>query len=71
MLNLEKLLCQRIKDTELIPDYQIMKNIPKSKSVNDYEEYINILNNHGLKDARTSLENMFILDYLIIKKIDT
>ncbi len=60
--------CFITKDTELIPAYQIMKNIPKSKSVNDYEEYINVLNNHGLKDARTSLENMFILDYLIMNE---
>lgn len=60
--------CFITKDTELIPAYQIMKGISKSKSVNDYEEYINILNNHGLKDARTSLENMFILDYLIMNE---
>ena len=56
------------KDTELITAYQIMKDIPKSKSINDYEEYLSILEKHGLKDARIQMENMYILDYLIMNE---
>ncbi len=56
------------KDTELITAYQIMKDIPKSKSINDYEEYLSILEKHGLKDARIQMENMCILDYLIMNE---
>lgn len=56
------------KDTELITAYQIIKDIPKSKSINDYEEYLRILEKHGLKDARIQMENMYILDYLIMNE---
>ena len=56
------------KDTELIMAYQIMKDIPKSKCINDYEEYLSILEKHGLKDARIQMENMYILDYLIMNE---
>ena len=56
------------KDTELITAYQIMKDIPKSKCINDYEEYLSILEKHGLKDARIQMENMYILDHLIMNE---
>ncbi len=52
--------------TELVSAYQILhKNCHKE---NAYEEYIQILEQHGIKNARTMVENMFILDYLILNE---
>lgn len=54
------------KDTELVTAYQILhKNCDKE---NAYEEYINILENNGIKDAREKIEDMFILDYIIMNE---
>ncbi len=54
------------KDTELIPASQILHNI-KDKT-NAYLEYIKILEDKGITDAREKIENMFILDYLILNE---
>lgn len=56
------------KNTELITCYQIKSNMKKYSSKKDYEEYIKVLERHGIKDARIKLENMFILDYLIMNE---
>lgn len=40
----------------------------RHNDINDYEEYIKVLENHGIKDARIKLENMFILDFLIMNE---
>lgn len=56
------------KDTELITCYQIKSNMKKYSSKKDYEEYIKVLERHGIKDARIKLENMYILDYLIMNE---
>lgn len=54
------------KNTELITAYQILhKNCNKE---NAYEEYIQILEQHGIENARIMIENMFILDYLILNE---
>lgn len=54
------------KNTELISAYQILhKNCNKE---NAYEEYIQILEQHGIENARIMVENMFILDYLILNE---
>ena len=37
-------------------------------NVHDYEEYIKILEEHGIIDARVKLENMYILDYIIMNE---
>ena len=41
----------------------------RHNDINDYEEYIKVLENHGIKDARIKLENMFILDFSFIRKV--
>ena len=60
--------CFIAKDTELITCHQIRNNMDKHDSTKDYEEYIKILEEHGIVDARTQMENMFILDFLIINE---
>lgn len=56
------------KDTELITCHQIRSDMKRHNDINDYEEYINVLENHGIKDARIKLENMFILDFLTMNE---
>ena len=56
------------KDTELVTCYQIEKGIIRHNSVEDYEEYIKILENHYIKDARIKMEDMYILDFLIMNE---
>ena len=56
------------KDTELITCHQIRSDMKMHNDINDYEEYIKVLENHGIKDARIKLENMFILDFLIMNE---
>lgn len=56
------------KDTELVTCYQIEKGITRHNSVEDYEEYIKILENHNIKDARIKMEDMYILDFLIMNE---
>ena len=60
--------CFITKDTELISAYQIMRDKPKYKNNTDYEEYIKILEDNGLKDSRIQIENMYILDYIIMNE---
>jgi len=57
------------KDIELIPAYQILhENITDEDKLNAYEKYIEILENHSIKDARIKIENMYILDFLIMNE---
>ena len=56
------------KDTELITCYQIRNDMKRYDNVRDYEEYIKILEEHGIIDARVKLENMYILDYIIMNE---
>lgn len=56
------------KDTELVTCYQIEKGIIRHNSVEDYEDYIKILENHNIKDARIKMEDMYILDFLIMNE---
>ena len=54
------------KDTELITCYQIKNDMKRYDSKEDYEEYIKVLEENGIVDAREKLENMYILDFLIM-----
>lgn len=60
--------CFITKDTELITCYQIRNNLKRHDNEEDYEEYIKILENHGIEDARIQMENMYILDFLIMNE---
>ena len=61
-----KCACFINPDTEYIPAHQIMYN--SCTKENAYEQYIQILEDHGIENARESIENMFILDYLILNE---
>lgn len=56
------------KDTELVTCNQIKNAMERHNNINDYEECIKILENHGIKDARIKLEDMYILDFLIMNE---
>ena len=56
------------KDTEFITARQIINSEKRNNSRGDYENFITILENHGIKDARLKLENMYILDFLIMNE---
>ena len=60
--------CFITKDTELITCHQIRNEMKRYNSIEDYEDYINILEKHGISDARTQMENMYILDFLIMNE---
>ena len=63
-----KCLCFINKDTELITAAQIMYGITKHKTSKDYNEYIKILEQNGIKNAREKIENMYILDFLMMNE---
>ncbi len=63
-----KCACLTTKNTEIIPAYQIIHSEEKNKNIIDYENYIKILEEKGIKDARIKLENMYILDFLIMNE---
>ncbi len=56
------------KDSEFITAYQIKKCMKKHDDKQDYEDYIKVLENNDIKDARIKLENMYILDFLIMNE---
>ena len=60
--------CFITKDTEFITCHQIRNEMERHNSTKDYEEYINILEKHGISDARTQMENIYILDFLIMNE---
>ena len=67
-LVVSKCPCFINRDTELITAYQIRNNMKRNDNIEDYEDYINVLEQKGINDARIKLENMFILDYLIMNE---
>ena len=56
------------KDTELITCYQIKNDMKRHNSKEDYEDYIKVLEENGITDARIKIENMYILDYIIMNE---
>lgn len=56
------------KDTEFITCYQIKNDMKRHDNKKDYEDYIKVLEENGIDDARIKLENMYILDFLIMNE---
>lgn len=56
------------KDTEFITCYQITNDMKRYDNEQDYEEYIKLLEDNGIKNARIDMENMYILDFLIMNE---
>lgn len=61
-----KCLCFIDKDTEFVPASQLMYGLKKYHDKNDYEEYVNLLDKNGVKNAREKVENMYVVDFLIL-----
>ena len=60
--------CFITKDTELVTCHQIRNDMDRHNNIDDYEDYINILEKNGIKNARIEMENMYILDFLIMNE---
>ena len=56
------------KETELITAYQIRNNMERHDNIDDYDDYIKILEENGIENAREKMENMYILDFLIMNE---
>ena len=65
---ISKCPCFINKDTELVTCHQIRNDMDRHNNINDYEDYINILEENGIKNARIEMENMYILDFLIMNE---
>lgn len=63
-----KCLCFINKDTELVPASQIMYGVQRHQDKSDYEEYIHLLEENDIDNAREKVENMYILDFLIMNE---
>lgn len=61
-----KCRCFINKDTELVTAHQILHN--NCNKENAYEEYIDILEENGISEAREKVENMLMLDYIIMNE---
>ena len=51
---------------EIITASDIFKSENKANDINDFTHYINILEQHGVKNARENVENMFFIDFLVM-----
>lgn len=69
-INNEKLVskCENFvsSDEEIISAYDIYKSVKKPNNINDYEHYINILEQHKVPDARKNVASMFLVDYILM-----
>lgn len=52
------------KNQEIITAYDIYNTKQKPNHINDFNHYVQILEEHNVPNAREQLENMIILDYL-------
>ena len=60
--------CFITKDTEFITAYQIRNDMNRHDSIEDYDDYVKLLESQGIEDARIKIENMYILDFLIMNE---
>lgn len=61
--------CMINSSQEIVPAYAILKESTKlTHSVDDFYEYIRILENHGIKQASEKVQKMLILDYLMLNE---
>ena len=54
------------EDEEIITAYDIFKSKKKPNDINDYNFYIQILEEHGILNARNNVASMFLVDYLML-----
>ena len=53
-------------DEEIISAYDVLNSKQKSNNINDFEHYIQILEEHKIPNARKNVEDMFIIDFLMM-----
>lgn len=54
------------QNEEIISAYDVFQSSKKENTINDYEHYVHILENHGILDARKKITEMFVVDYLMM-----
>lgn len=54
------------ENEEIISAYDVFQSLKKENTINDYEHYVRILENHGILDARKKITEMFVVDYLMM-----
>jgi hypothetical protein len=57
--------CMIDKDTELLSADYVLHYLKKPENINSYEHYINTCEKMGIKNARSELEKMIMIDYVI------
>lgn len=54
------------QNEEIISAYDVLHSSKKENTINDYEHYVRILENHGILAARKKIAEMFVVDYLMM-----
>lgn len=54
------------QNEEIISAYDVLHSSKKENTINDYEHYVRILENHGILAARKKITEMFVVDYLMM-----
>lgn len=54
------------ENQEIITAYDIFNLEKKNNNINDLEHYINILEKHGIVNARKKLQDMILIDYIVM-----
>ena len=54
------------ENEEIIAAYDIFQSEKKNNNTNDFEHYINILEKHGIQNARKSVQDMILIDYIVM-----
>ena len=54
------------ENEEIIAAYDIFQSEKKNNNTNDFEHYVNILEKHGIQNARKSVQDMILIDYIVM-----
>lgn len=54
------------ENEEIITAYDIFQSEKKNNNTNDFEHYVNILEKHGIQNARKSVQDMILIDYIVM-----
>ena len=56
------------ENQEIITAYDILRSEKKDNNTSDFEHYINILEKNGIVNARKSVNDLFLIDYIVLNK---
>lgn len=54
------------ENEEIITAYEIFNSKKQDNDTNDFNHYINILKENGIKNAKEKVEDMFLIDYIVM-----